>query len=167
MPPVRAMRGRRAARSRTAHGWSGFGRGDLAREVADHAVDGHRPEVVAAAVAQAHGAGLRLAGAAHEHVGHPAKLRLADAVAELLVAVVELAAHARGPQAFVHGARVVGELLADGDHARLYGSQPRREGAGVVLGQDPDDALERAEDRAVDHHRGLGLSFPIAVLDTE
>src|SRR5438046_3059586 len=63
-----------------------------------------RRRVVAAAVAQAHGAGLRLAGAADEHVGYLAQLRLADAVAELLVAVVELAAHARGPQPLVHRA---------------------------------------------------------------
>src|SRR3989454_6479921 len=36
-----------------------------------------------------------------------------------------------------------------------------------MLGQDPDEALERAEDRAVDHHRALGLAVAVDVLERE
>ena len=40
--------------------------------------------------------------------------------------------------------------LADRDHARLHRREPERERARVVLDEDPDEALERAEERAVD-----------------
>ena len=42
-------------------------------------------------------------------------------------------------------------VLAHRQHAHLNGSEPEREGAAVVLDQDADEALERAEQRPVDH----------------
>ena len=48
-------------------------------------------------------------------------------------------------------------LLADGEHAHLHRREPERERAGVVLDQDPDEALERAEERAVDDEDGMLL----------
>ena len=35
----------------------------------------------------------------------------------------------------------------------LHGREPERERSGEVLDQDPDEALERADQRPVDHHR--------------
>src|SRR5688500_13496563 len=84
-PCVRRCGTRWAAASRAAHGEAGGTRGDFADKIAHDTVEGHGAEVVAAAVTQAHGTGLRFTAAAHEHVGHLVQLRLADAVAELLV----------------------------------------------------------------------------------
>ena len=40
-----------------------------------------------------------------------------------------------------------------GMHSDLDRREPERKGTGVVLGEDPDEALERAEQGAVDHDR--------------
>src|SRR5262245_57405082 len=158
---------RPTGRSRAAHGETGLARGDLAGEIGEDAVDGHSAEIIARAVAEAHGPVLGLPRADHQHVGHLAHLRVADAVAELLVAVVELGAQARGPQPPVHRACVLDVLLADREHARLHRRQPRRKRAGVVLDEHPDEALERAQDRAVHHDRALGLPVAVDVLEPE
>ena len=104
---------------------------------------------------------LPLALAGHQHVGHLADLGVADPVAELLVAVVELGADPGGPQPLVHGAPVVGVLLADGQHPGLHGGEPGGKGPRVVLDEHADEALERAQARAVDHHRPPGLPVMI------
>ena len=41
----------------------------------------------------------------------------------------------------------------DREDPHLHRREPERERAGEVLDQDPDEALERADQRAVDHHR--------------
>src|SRR6059036_1863966 len=94
-------------RSRATHGEAGVARGDLAGEVGEDAIDRHGAEVVPGAVAEAHGAVLGLARGDHQHVRHLADLRVADPIAELLVAVVELGAQARAAQARVHRAGVL------------------------------------------------------------
>src|SRR5213083_324283 len=88
----RSRRGWRgpAARSRAAYGETGRTRADLAREVGQDAVEGDGPEVLAAPVPEADGPVLALPLADDEHVRDLPELRLADPVAELLVAVVEL-----------------------------------------------------------------------------
>src|SRR5207245_2922780 len=78
------------ARSRTAHGETGRARADLAREVREHTVEGDGPEVLPAPVPEADGPVLALPLADDEHVRDLPDLRLADPVAELLIAVVEL-----------------------------------------------------------------------------
>src|ERR671919_993656 len=155
------------AGSRAAHGEVGRAGDDLGREVADDPVEREGASVLAAARAQAHGALLGLAAADDEHVGHLAHLRVADLVAELLVAVVQLGAHPGGSQALVDRPRIAEELLGDRQHAGLHGRQPGREGAGVVLGQNADEALERAQNGAMDHHRALGLAVGVDVLELE
>ena len=47
--------------------------------------------------------------------------------------------------------------LADREDPDLDRREPERERAAVVLDQDPDEALERAEERAVDHVRRVLL----------
>ena len=50
---------------------------------------------------------------------------------------------------------VLGVAVGDRQHDRLHRRQPDREAAGVVLDQDPGEALHRAEQGAVDHHRAV------------
>src|SRR5215470_333932 len=102
-----------AARSRTAHGQIGGADSDFAAEVGHHALERDGAEIVARTVAQAHRAGGALAFADDEHVGHLAYLRVTDAIAELLVAVVQLRAQPGATQPLPHRARIVGVLLAD------------------------------------------------------
>ena len=49
----------------------------------------------------------------------------------------------------------------------LHRRQPEREGPGVLLGDDPDEALERAIDGVVDDDRALELAVGGAVLEVE
>ena len=51
--------------------------------------------------------------------------------------------------------QVVDVLVGDRDADHLHGRQPRRERTRVVLEQHGEEALDRAEQRAVDHHRTL------------
>src|SRR3989454_7851433 len=163
----RAGQGGPAARSRTAHGETGRARADLAREVREHAVEGDGPEVLPAPVPEADGPVLALPLADDEHVRDLPDLRLADRVAELLMAVVEFRPHARGAELLPDGPPVGGVLLAHRQHARLHGRQPRREHARVVLGEDADEALVGAVDRPVDDHRPLRLAVRVDVLELE
>ena len=58
-------------------------------------------------------------------------------------------------------------LLGDDDDARLLGSEPERERAGVVLDEDRDEALEAAEDGAVDDDGAVALVVLADVLEAE
>ncbi len=49
----------------------------------------------------------------------------------------------------------VAVLLADGHDSHLHGGEPERERAAVVLDQDADESLERAEERPVDDEDGM------------
>ena len=68
-------------------------------------------------------------------------------------AVVELDAQAPLAQALLHRGAVLVEAIRDRQHDRLHGRQPQRQLARVVLDQDADEALEGAQQRAMDHHR--------------
>ena len=58
-------------------------------------------------------------------------------------------------------------LLADGNEADLHGREPEREGSGVVLDEHAEEALNRAEERAVDHDRLMALAVFADVLELE
>ena len=73
-------------------------------------------------------------------------------------AQVELAAEAGLHQLRLHTARVVVGVGDDAAHHGLLRAQPQRQVAGIVLNENPDEALHRAEDRAVQHHRALLLA---------
>ena len=98
-------------------------------------------------------ASSRLAVAADDDVRDLLELGVADPLAERLVALVDVDADARVVERAASSARRLAVRLADRQHAHLHGRQPERERAGVVLDQDPDEPLERAEQRAVDDER--------------
>src|SRR3546814_1765104 len=80
---------------------------------------------------------------------------LADLVVDLLVALVDNGTDARRLQRLDHLIGIGIGIRHDGrDHRRLRG-EPERETAGMVFDQDAEKALERAEDRAVEHDRAL------------
>ena len=57
--------------------------------------------------------------------------------------------------------------LADRDHADLHRREPEREGTRVVLDQDAHEALERPEQRPVDHVREVLLIVAAHVTQVE
>src|SRR5687768_1035511 len=103
--------------------------------------DGQRAQVLARAQAHGGGAGLLLARAHHQHVRDLLLLGLADLVAQLLVALVELDPDAGRGELVAHPAAVVEELLRDRQHDGLRGGQPDREGASGVLDEDAQEPL--------------------------
>src|SRR5512144_1945640 len=119
-----------------AHGEGGGTACDLGDELGHDVLHRHRAQVLARPSAQARGAALGLPLPHDQHVGHLAELGVANAVAQLLVAVVELGADPRGPQRREHLAAVLAVLLADRQHPRLNRRQPCRKSAGKVLSEE-------------------------------
>ena len=88
---------------------------------------------------------------------------LADLVVDLLVPEIAFDAQARGLQLLDHLQRIVVRIRHDRRDDDLEGSEPQREVTGEVLDQDAREALQRAEHRAVDHHRRLLLGMLVDV----
>ena len=57
--------------------------------------------------------------------------------------------------------------LADGNEAHLHRREPEREGAGVVLDEHAEEALDRAEEGAMHHDRLMALAIFTYVLQLE
>src|SRR5205823_10676491 len=133
----RAGQGGPAARSRAAHGETGRARADLAREIGEHAVEGDGPEVLPAPVPEADGPVLALPLADDEHVRDLPELRLADPVAELLVAVVELRPQARSAELLPDGPSVRGVFLAHRQDTRPHRREPPRDRPPRTPGEPP------------------------------
>ena len=111
--------------------------------------------------------GLALLLADDEERGHLLELPVPDLGAELLVPFVDRHPEARGPELRRDGAGVVEELVGDRDDARLLGREPEREVAPRVLDEDPEKALERAEDRPMEDHGPLLGAVLGRVLEVE
>ena len=75
--------------------------------------------------------------------------------ADLFVADIELGAEFGLLEGFDHlrGVRIA--VAGDRRHHHLHRRQPQRQAAGVMLEQDADEALHRAEDGAMQHHRAV------------
>src|SRR5437016_14537872 len=99
---------------------------------------------------------VRLLLLAHdEHVRDLAKLRLANLALDRLAALVELGARADRDQLPPHARAVIVEAVGHRKHDRLHRREPQRQLARMVLDEDADEALEGAEQRAVDHRRAV------------
>ncbi len=103
----------------------------------------------------------------HEHVGDLGQLGPADQRAHLLAAAVDRGPQARRRAGLDHGLGVVGVGIGHRDDADLLGAQPRRQRAGVVLNEHGHEALDRAEQRPVDHDRLVALVVGADVLQPE
>ena len=62
---------------------------------------------------------------------------------------------------------VIGLGIGDIEHHRLHRGQPGRQQTGVVLDQDADEALHRADDGPVQHHRVLLLRMLVHVFGAQ
>src|SRR6266545_309399 len=96
-------------------------------------------------------AGLDLLVPVHERVRNLLDLGIADPLADGLVALVDVDAVAGAAQRLGDTGSCLAMRLPHGHDAHLHGREPERERAAVVLDEDADEALERAEERPVDH----------------
>src|SRR6267378_2162914 len=64
-----------------------------------------------------------------------------------------MGADAEALESFGDMLRIVGNFFADRADFDLHGREPEREGSGVVLDENAEEALDGAEQSAVDHQR--------------
>ena len=102
-----------------------------------------------------------------EHIRDLLALCLADLVADLLVAQIGLDAQASLLQTVGNVLGVVVRAVSDGHDLDLHGREPQRERAGIVLGEDADEALDGAEADAVDHDRAVLLAVGADILEVK
>src|SRR5690606_1132688 len=127
----------------------------LVRQRGDGRVERDDALLLAAETADRDLALLGLTLADDEQYRDLAQRVLADLVVDLLVAQVAVDAQAGGAKLRDDVERVGVGVRHDRAHHHLQRRKPQRKMAGEVLDQDAGEALERAEDRAVDHHRRL------------
>ena len=128
---------------------------DLVGHLGDEGVEVHRGGL-ALAVTDGDVAGLGFLGTQNQHIGHAVHLLCgADLVADLLVVVVQSHADTGLHQLLGDGLSVVQRLFGDGQDLDLHRSQPSGELALGLLDQVGHEAVQRAEDRAVQDHGGL------------
>ena len=104
-------------------------------------------------MADGDGTGFGFFCADHEHVGDFLHLRVADLGGEFFIAVVEMDADVVALEGFGYVLGVIGYFVADRADFDLHGSEPEREGSGIVLDQNAEEALDGAKQRAMDHER--------------
>ena len=107
--------------------------------------------VVAVPGSDGGGFGFGFTVADDQHVWRLLQLGLPDLLVHALAAVVHVYAEAGITKLGGHLLGVLVVAVGDGDHHRLDRSQPQRERPGVVLHEDAEEALKRAENGAVDH----------------
>ena len=107
--------------------------------------------------ADADGVGFHVAAADDEHGVDFHLLGVGDLRFDVVAAGVEFGADSVGAEFGLDGAGVFEErrFVADREDADLLGREPEREVAGVMLDEEADETLVRAERRAVDAERGL------------
>src|SRR4051812_22243699 len=112
----------------------------LGPEVLDEGVDAHAPlRILLPPLVDADGALAHIVVSDDQYIGNLLEPRLADARAERLVGLGPFDPEALAAQQ-VSRAHGVGDVItAHGQHAHLFRRQPEREGAGVVLDEDPEE----------------------------
>ena len=97
--------------------------------------------------------GLELAIADDQHVREPWRARRRGSCDRPTRCGRRGCPHAGGVELGLDRLRGVDVAVGDRQQGRLDRREPVREAAAVVLDQDPAEALHRAQQRAVDHHR--------------
>src|SRR5258707_11799865 len=78
-----------------------------------------------------------------------------------------MGADAEALESFGDMLRVVGDFFTDRADFDLHGSGPEREGSGVVLDENAEEALDGGEERAVDYERLVAGTIFGNVLEAE
>ena len=96
--------------------------------------------------ADANGVGFHVAFSDHEHGVDFHLLGALDFAVDLVGAFVDFGAHLMSAQFVQNRSRVIEQfrIVADGEDAHLFGRQPEREIAGVMLDQESNETLVRA-----------------------
>ena len=131
-----------------------FGGGD---DVRDDFRARLRAQVALTVNAHAHVSGFQVAVADDEHGVDLRRFGLEHLALDVVAGGVDLGADACGAQFALDAARVFHEqfFVAQRQHAHLHGREPEREIPGVMLDEEADEALVRAERRAMDAQRRL------------
>ena len=103
----------------------------------EESVDRHRAEVTSGAKADGYRVGGRLTLADDEHIRNLLKLRVADLGLHAIALVVERDAEAASAELPLDLASEGDLVVRNRDEGDLNGSQPEREGAGIVLDEPP------------------------------
>ena len=83
---------------------------------------------------------------------------LTDFIGDLFVAQIGLHLDTLVPKCIDRLLHVIGLLVRDAAHHHLHRREPGRQRAGVLLDQDADEALQAADDGAVEHDRRVALA---------
>src|ERR1041385_7087837 len=139
------------------------------KNIRDHFTFRFRSDVPFAVETDADGAGFQVTRTDYEHGMHFRPLGALDFAVDLVVGVIAFGADHVGAE-FGHDSFGVvhqGFVIADGEHADLFGGEPEREVAGVMLDEEADEAFVRPERRAMDAERGLfGVVF-VAIYEAD
>src|SRR5579875_3044496 len=127
----------------------------------------HGTLVAFAAGADADGAAGLFLIAEDKDIGCLLVGKVADLSVHLFVAQVGFDAQARLFQLLFDLLGIACVALADGHQTHLHGRKPQRECSGVVLDEHAEEALDRAEEGAVDHYRLMALAVFANVLELE
>src|SRR5579885_28716 len=127
----------------------------------------HHADVATGAFAHGDLALFHLAVAADEHERNLLQLRVAYLRADLVAARVDLDAQARLAQVSRDLFGVIVHAVGDRQHRDLHRREPHRKRARLLLDEDAEEALNRAEQRAVNHHGAVRLVVLADVLKLE
>ncbi len=123
----------------------------------DKVIDGHLAAILVGTEADTDGAGGGVTVPGDEHVGDLLVAGDGDLGPHPVICAVDLGADADGLEFGGNAFEILDMAVGDGDERDLYRREPGREGTREVLDQDAEEALDAAEQRAVDHHRAMAL----------
>ena len=91
----------------------------------------------------------------------------ADHFAQPVSAAIDAGPHSSGGQLGLQGFGPGAHLIGHGQQADLLSRQPKGKIARIILGHDPEEPFQRAEDGAVDHDRSLAGAIGGHVFEVE
>ena len=125
------------------------------REELSELGDGHRAQVSTFTSTHSDSLHLDFLISDYQEIGNLEQSMLADFKADLFISQVGLGTKPAFVESFFDLSDEICLFISDIHNHCLGWRQPRRECTFVVLDQNPDETLERTEDRTVQHHRVL------------